>query len=164
MSSLRQAGGCWINSIIPIAACSTVPRCRPSAYRSAEERETVPSLCSDLALIFLFSNKFLFPPQKRRQSRSGQSQNWWQHHNSHPRGFPRVTVTQDGSESQHALAARSALPAPWLRWVGVLERGSPHGMGSLAGSCSCSRLFSSAFFFCNLNPELTQQHCLWIRR
>lgn len=112
-----------------------------------------------------FCNKFLFLPQKRRLSRTGQNQNWWQRLNSHFWGFPHIiTFTQDSLPSQRVLGTGNASAASQLCWA---DRGA--GFPARGGEpqliiALVSRLFSSAFFFCNLNSKLTQLRCLGIKQ
>jgi len=47
----------------------------------------------------------------------------------------------------------------------IVEQDSLRGVGNLSRSIIAlvSRLFSSAFFFCNFNSQLTQLRCLGIK-
>lgn len=114
--------------------------------------------------VLCFCNKFLFLPQKRHPSRTGQNQNWWQRLNSCFWGFPHITFTQDSLTSQRVLGTSNASAASQLCWADrgagfPVQGGEPQLIIALV-----SRLFSSAFFFCNLNSELTQLRCLGIKQ
>lgn len=111
-----------------------------------------------------FCNKFLFLPQRCHPSRTDQSQSWWQHLNSQCWGFPHETFTLDSLPSQRVLGTGNALAASQLCWVDCgagfpAQDGEPQLIIALV-----SRLFSSAFFFCNLNSKLTQLRCLGIKQ
>lgn len=78
--------------------------------------------------VLCFCNMFLFLPQKRPPSRTGQSQNWWQHLNSRCWGLPRDAQQDRLRPGVCREQRRSA--APQLCWA--IGAGSLRGAGNLS--------------------------------
>lgn len=81
-------------------------------------------------------------------------------------GDPPITFTQDSLPGDKAIAWEQAMPRQHPSCAGqIVEQDSLCRAGILSPSIIAlvSRLFSSAFFFCNLNSQLTQLRCLGIK-